>query len=135
MPTYAYRNAAGDEMDIVLPMSEDRPGAILPDGDGWKPVTADEPGAFLRVFTFAGARKAPGVATEYHTKGPPVSRSLPRRKAKPGDGARVVERSGHKIVEHRDGTRTNLKGQRIIENRADRRRAEDQTGARFSRDA
>lgn len=135
MPTYAYRNAQGDELEIVMSMAEDRPGAIVPDGDGWKPCDADDPGAYLRVFTFAGAQKAPGYATNYHAPGPPVSRSLPRRKMKPGDGSRVVEKYGHKIVKHTDGTLTNLKGQRIIASREDRARAESQTGARFSRDA
>ena len=133
MACYGYKNhETGETFDIHLPMSADKPAAIVMVAGEWEEVDPDSPGAFVREFAFAGAIRGhqAGIIRE---KGPPVSRALPPKMRKPGDGSEVKKVGKHSIVKHRDGTRTDMTGKRIIENKQDRARASDQTGMKYDK--
>lgn len=135
MPTYEYQNARGKTFDIVLPMSVNKPEAILVlKGGDWKPCEPGTPRSYARVFTFAGSVKAPPAGVINEKGGLPVSRALPAKYRKKGDGSTVINLGGHKAVKHRDGALTDLAGRRVIRNREDRARATDQTGFKYHRD-
>lgn len=133
MATYEYQNDDGDSFEIVLPMADEKPEAIRVLKSGkWRPCKRETPGSYKRVFTYAGMTKAPpaGIVSD----GLPISRALPARYRKKGDGSEIVTISGKKAVRHKDGTLTDLGGRRVIRNREDRARAQDQTGFKYERD-
>jgi len=117
---YEYRNTeTGAKREIIASMRE-APEITF----------TDDAGTWTRVWTNIGTTVKVGDGFKAKTLhegggGPPVAYGLPLKT----DG--IVDRrqeGGHIVNYHADGTRTDAKFRRIIENKSDARRAMDQTG-------
>lgn len=143
MAVYEYQNAAGERREIVASMSSPPPEFISVSEDGdWYPATEALFDGFMvttetdfsgKTRHYVAARRVyspsqPPIVKKYGVEYPgqalPVSRALPLDLT-PGT---VENRNGHKVLKHADGGYTDLKGRRIVANKADVERAEASTG-------
>jgi len=128
MSIYPYTNAAGEEREIVEPMSNAPPEFVRFDDEGnWIPVDdehSEEDGVWSRVYG-AGhvGLNIPDFVCKAGKDGLPVSVSSPR---KTGGVPRKIGR--HTVMEHKDGTITNRVGQPIIDSNAAARNNAARTG-------
>lgn len=150
MPTYEYKNPAGETFEIVHSIKHLPPASIIvyPDKtwqDATKPIagtyTDPETGetACSRIEYVQGLdadrrcyeRQITGgggiIVADYTPKpdkdGLPVSRAAPRRK-----GGKLRKVGGNMVREHDDGVFTNAKGQPIIDSNETARRVAKSTG-------
>lgn len=75
MPTYVYRNAKGEEREIVMRITAAKPRAVTFNPDGsWTEVPEGDPLAFKSVISGGQTVNAGPVRNKY----PVISRTLPK---------------------------------------------------------
>lgn len=150
MPTYQYRNEAGETFEFMHSIKHLPPEKIVvfPDGS-WQDATTRVSGTYTdpksgqtgccrvaymaslptdrrvytRQITGGGGISVPDYVPRPNKTGLPVSRAAPRRK-----GGQVRKVGDNYIREHSDGVVTNLHGQPIIDSNEAARRVAKATG-------
>lgn len=142
MAVYQYRNAEGQDREIVAPMKTPPPEELVIFDDGtWMDMSVpvhfedgdprydelknktNDQRIFRRVYGAGLEISTPNFVPNANKDGMPVSHAAPRRK-----GGEVVKRGGQMVREHKDGSLTNMKGQPIITSNNEARETARRTG-------
>lgn len=118
---YEYRNKETGEVREIHARVADRPPETIAfnDDGSWK-----QGDGWARVYGCAGGCVKLSGETTYKTAGPPVSMSMPWDKRE----GEVVNRNGHRVRQHKDGTFSTMEGARIIDSKESRRKHMEQCG-------
>jgi hypothetical protein len=113
MPIYEYQSESGDIIGVHGSMKDEMPPTFVENGETY----------YRKFSTLATIVRGDG-AVHHPGQELPISYSLPLD-MRPGT---IVRRGKHLIREHADGTKTTLKGERIIDSRDARERHAGECG-------